>query len=101
MQRPDEQFYGVSHPVGCFQIAQTHDDHQQFLSENDPTSIMWPILQGKTCMAKNTTEANETCILGTYFEYVVNVSSVGQTQLAVNFARNLNIRLVNKNTGHE
>jgi FAD/FMN-containing dehydrogenase len=34
-------------------------------------------------------------------EYVVNVSTAAQVQLAVNFARNLNIRLVIKNTGHE
>jgi hypothetical protein len=30
----------------------------------------------------------------------VNVSSAGQIQLAVNFARNANLRLVIKNTGH-
>jgi len=32
--------------------------------------------------------------------YAVNVSSVTQIQLAVNFARNANLRLVIKNTGH-
>jgi hypothetical protein len=32
--------------------------------------------------------------------YAVNVSSVNQIQLAVNFARNANLRLVIKNTGH-
>jgi len=32
--------------------------------------------------------------------YAVNVSSVSQIQLAINFARNANLRLVIKNTGH-
>jgi hypothetical protein len=32
--------------------------------------------------------------------YAVNVTNVGQIQLAVNFARNANLRLVIKNTGH-
>lgn len=71
------------------------------LSENDPTSIMWPIYQGKTCMARNNTTSSDRCSLGAYPEYAVNVSSVAQIQLTVNFIRNLNIRLVIKNTGHE
>jgi FAD/FMN-containing dehydrogenase len=62
---------------------------------------MWPIFQGKTCMARNNTRANDTCTLGSFPEYAVNVSNSAQIQLAVNLARNLNIRLVVKNTGHD
>lgn len=62
-------------------------------SEDDPT-------QGKTCMARNDTTSSH-CLLGGFPEYVVNVTTAAQVQLAVNFARNLNIRLVVKNTGHE
>lgn len=62
---------------------------------------MWPIFQGKTCMARNDTTEASQCTLGSFPEYVVNVTSAAQVQLAVNFARNLNIRLVIKNTGHE
>jgi len=61
---------------------------------------MWPIFQGKTCMAQNDTAGAE-CTLGGFPEYTVNVSTAAQVQLAVNFARNLNLRLVIKNTGHE
>jgi hypothetical protein len=32
--------------------------------------------------------------------YAVNISSVAQIQLAINFARSANLRLVIKNTGH-
>ncbi|RYP80263.1 hypothetical protein DL769_002565 [Monosporascus sp. CRB-8-3] len=43
---------------------------------------------------------NETCTLGAYPIAAVNVSNVAQIQLAINFARNANLRLVIKNTGH-
>jgi len=39
--------------------------------------------------------------MGGYPSYAVNVSNVAQIQLAVNFARNNDIRLVVKNTGHD
>lgn len=52
-------------------------------------------------MARNDTTEAIQCTLGGFPEYVVNVTSAAQVQLAVNFARNLNIRLVIKNTGHE
>lgn len=40
------------------------------------------------------------CTHGGFPPYAVNVGNVGQIQLAVNFARNANLRLVIKNTGH-
>ena len=43
----------------------------------------------------------DTCEQGGYPTYAVNVSTVAQIQLAVNFARNANLRLVVKNTGHD
>jgi hypothetical protein len=66
--------------------------------ESDPTSTMWPIYQGRTCLPTNSSDAQ--CTLGGFPAYAVNVSTVQQVQLAVNFARNLNLRLVIKNTGH-
>jgi FAD/FMN-containing dehydrogenase len=60
---------------------------------------MWPVFQGKTCLAYN--RPNGTCSLGGFPVYAVNVSSVAHVQLALNFARNANIRLVIKNTGHD
>jgi FAD/FMN-containing dehydrogenase len=48
-----------------------------------------------------TTNPNATCTRGGYPIYVVNVTTVAQIQLAVNFARNQNVRLVVKNTGHD
>jgi hypothetical protein len=48
-----------------------------------------------------TLTSNATCTLGGYPNYSVNVSSVAQIQLGLNFARNNNLRLVIKNTGHD
>ncbi|KAH8432946.1 uncharacterized protein LDX57_010580 [Aspergillus melleus] len=70
------------------------------LHMGDPTSIMLPLYEGRTCMASGF-NYTDTCKMGAYPSYVVNVSSVAQIQLAVNFARNLNLRLVVKNTGHD
>ena len=41
------------------------------------------------------------CNVGGFPEYVVKATNVAQIQLAVNFARELNLRLVIKNTGHD
>ncbi|KAK0621942.1 hypothetical protein B0T17DRAFT_494420 [Bombardia bombarda] len=65
----------------------------------DPTSIMSPLFQGETCMPED--GATSTCKLGGFPSYSVEIRNVAQIQLAINFARNLNLRLVVKNTGHD
>lgn len=69
------------------------------VSAADPASAMWPLFEGRTCLP--TTNASASCTVGGYSSYAVNVSNVAQIQLAVNFARNADIRLVIKNTGHD
>ncbi|KAJ4416694.1 hypothetical protein N0V82_006603 [Gnomoniopsis sp. IMI 355080] len=68
------------------------------LHYDDPTSVMSPIFEGLTCIPSS---QSGTCTLGGYPSYAVNISNVAQVQLAVNYARNLNLRLVVKNTGHD
>ncbi|KAL4746443.1 hypothetical protein BDW72DRAFT_210436 [Aspergillus terricola var. indicus] len=67
---------------------------------DDPTSIMLPLYEGRTCMPPGY-NYTDTCTQGGYPTYVVNATTVAQIQMAVNFARNLNLRLVVKNTGHD
>ena len=50
-------------------------------------------------MAKNDT-AGKSCTIGGSPEYAIKVTNVAQIQLAINFARAANLRLVIKNTGH-
>ncbi|EED18812.1 conserved hypothetical protein [Talaromyces stipitatus ATCC 10500] len=70
------------------------------LHTGDPTSIMYPLYEGRSCMASGFNYTG-TCLQGAYPSFVVNASTVAQIQLAVNFARNSNIRLVVKNTDHD
>ncbi|KAH6619091.1 hypothetical protein B0J18DRAFT_370853 [Chaetomium sp. MPI-SDFR-AT-0129] len=66
---------------------------------DDPLSILtqWP--QGNTCLLSANPTGN--CTQGGFPVYVVNATTVKHVQAAVNFARNRNIRLVIKNTGHD
>ncbi|KAJ5278943.1 FAD linked oxidase N-terminal [Penicillium angulare] len=70
------------------------------LHMSDPTSIMLPLYEGRSCLPSPYNYTG-TCTQGAYPTYAVNVSTVAQIQLAVNLARNLNLRLVVKNTGHD
>ncbi|KXJ87473.1 FAD binding domain protein [Microdochium bolleyi] len=73
--------------------------NNSYMHADDPTSVMWPLYQGLTCMP--TTTPSDSCQLGAYPSYAIEARSVYQIQLAINFARNANLRLVVKNTGHD
>ncbi|KUI58947.1 putative FAD-linked oxidoreductase YvdP [Cytospora mali] len=63
--------------------------------------IDYPLFEGVTCVPPSFGRYNADCTLGGYPAYIVNVTNVAQIQLAVNFARNLNLRLNVKNKGHD
>ncbi|KAI8941278.1 hypothetical protein NX059_002508 [Plenodomus lindquistii] len=88
---------------GVYDAAKCADVSARFTTANlhtsDPTSMMWPLFQGRTCMPTN--NPNGTCTLGGYPSYSIDVENVAHIQLGINFARNLNLRLVVKNTGHD
>ncbi|KAJ5627619.1 FAD linked oxidaseN-terminal [Penicillium lividum] len=87
--------------VQCHQVYKHQADWlDSDLHMNDPTSIILPLYEGRTCLP-SPYNYTATCKQGAYPAYVVNVSTVAQILLAVNFARNLNLRLVVKNTGHD
>ena len=89
--------WGKKDPTECASVASNFTN--PLFHESDPTSIMWPIFQGRTCMPSNNTSGKQ-CDKGAYPEYAIKVKNVAQIQLAVNFARVANVRLVIKNTGH-
>ncbi|EAQ83599.1 hypothetical protein CHGG_10003 [Chaetomium globosum CBS 148.51] len=68
-----------------------------WIEEPLSTLTQWP--QGSTCPL--VLDAQGTCTRGGFPEYVVNATTVKHIQAAVNFARNKNVRLVIKNTGHD
>ncbi|KAL5436005.1 hypothetical protein PMIN07_012137 [Paraphaeosphaeria minitans] len=65
---------------------------------NHPISVMSQWATGMTCAP--TKNPNSTCAQGGFPVYTVNAMTVRHVQMAVNFARNRNIRLVIKNSGH-
>ncbi|RAH78611.1 FAD-binding domain-containing protein [Aspergillus japonicus CBS 114.51] len=71
-----------------------------YLHAADPASIMWPLFEGRSCLPTDIATSS-TCTIGGYSSYAINVSTVAQIQLAVNFARNHGLRLTVKNTGHD
>lgn len=68
---------------------------------DDPTGIDFPLFEGVTCVPPSDARPDANCTLGGYPSYVVNVTSVTQIQLAANFARNRNLRLIVKSKGHD
>ncbi|SPO06997.1 related to FAD/FMN-containing dehydrogenases [Cephalotrichum gorgonifer] len=66
---------------------------------DDPLSVLSQWTQGSTC--KPALNAQGNCTRGGFPVYVVNATRVADVQAGVNFARNKNLRLVIKNTGHD
>ncbi|TQN68547.1 FAD-linked oxidoreductase ZEB1 [Colletotrichum shisoi] len=67
----------------------------------DPTAINAVLFEGLNCVPPTINVGETTCKVGGLPSYVVEATTVAHVQLAVNFARNLNLRLVVKNTGHD
>ncbi|KAK1989865.1 FAD binding domain-containing protein [Colletotrichum falcatum] len=66
-----------------------------------PTAVNAVLFEGLTCMPPAINVGETKCEVGGLPSYVVEAAHVAHVQLAVNFARNLNLRLVVKNTGHD
>lgn len=102
----------VPYASSCYDSFGDYDkDRCEFITANwinasiyhteDPTSVNAVLFQGATCMPPGLAASSTGCTLGGYPTYAVAVRNVAQVQLAVNLARNLNLRLVIKNTGHD
>ncbi|KAI4650735.1 hypothetical protein J4E93_003092 [Alternaria ventricosa] len=84
----------------CANLVKNFDAEEIYYNDNG--ALMNPLYHGMTCRLPASGDfANGTCTQGGYSEYAVKVSNVAQIQLAVNLARNLNLRLVIRNTGHD
>ncbi|KAI1309297.1 FAD binding domain-containing protein [Xylaria venustula] len=75
--------------------------NDSYIHTDDPTSINAILYEGTTCVPSVVNPYATHCTLGSYPVLSVNVTTVAQIQLGINLARNLNIRLVIKNTGHD
>lgn len=90
--------YGNYDAAACANI--TRGWATEFVRMDDPIEPVSPMFEGLTCLPPTPGVAS-TCTQGGYPVYAVNVSTAAHVQAAVNFARNKNVRLVVKNTGHD
>jgi hypothetical protein len=60
---------------------------------------MNPYFQNQSC--DPFTSFFTPCVLGNYVSYSINVSSIEDVKAGIQFAKQKNVRLVIKNTGHE
>lgn len=81
----------------CMALLRAGGESRFYL--NDPVTVLTTWTTGNTCDVTFFPTGN--CTQGGFSVYVVNVTNVRQIQAAVNFARNTNLRLVIKNTGHD
>lgn len=95
--RPDPPaavcYEGEAHDEdACRELVLSAGDTHFYI--DDPLSVLaqWP--QGSTCLP--TLDPAGNCTRGGFPEYVVNATRVADVQVAVNFARNKNVRLVIK-----
>ncbi|KAK7436414.1 hypothetical protein Landi51_12591 [Colletotrichum acutatum] len=83
----------------CNEITAAWTTPQYQMSE--PTGLDYPIFEGVSCVPPSIARTGANCTQGGNPSYVVKVTNVAQIQLAVNFARNLNVRLIVENKGHD
>ncbi|RYP42170.1 hypothetical protein DL768_010392 [Monosporascus sp. mg162] len=84
----------------CAHIS-TNWHNDSYMHTDDPTSVNAVLFQGMTCVPPSLNPGQTTCTLGGYPKLSIRATTVAQVQLAINLARNLNLRLVIKNTGHD
>lgn len=68
-------------------------------SVNSSSSVMAPFFANQSC--DPWTPRERPCELGAYVRYAVNATEVDHIAAAINFAREKNVRLVIRNTGHD
>ncbi|KAI0434031.1 hypothetical protein F5Y09DRAFT_297531 [Xylaria sp. FL1042] len=64
-----------------------------------PAEVIDPLFQGNSCIPF--TPRDIPCTTGILASYSINISSIGDIQAGLEFARSKNVRLVIKNTGHD
>lgn len=69
------------------------------ISMNSSSSVMAPFFANQSC--DPWTPREQPCELGNYVRYAVNVTGPDDMASAVAFAREKNVRLVIRNTGHD
>ncbi|KAI9697553.1 MAG: hypothetical protein M1820_007752 [Bogoriella megaspora] len=89
--------YNNLNETECEALKANWDFAQTF--EPHPAEIMNPAFQNQSCDPFTPTET--PCELGNYASYSINVTGAGDVTAGIKFAKENNVRLVIKNTGHD
>jgi hypothetical protein len=74
--------------------------HSSFFCRIDhPTAGLWSYFTNDTC--RPTANPSDTCTLGYYPVLYIDAKTTGHIQAGINFARQNNVRLIIRNTGHD
>ncbi|KKA30841.1 hypothetical protein TD95_000755 [Thielaviopsis punctulata] len=93
--------FGNENADSCNYITANWNNNSYIFTDS-PVGFNTPLYEGCTCIPPTLwIHGNGHCTDGGLPSYSVNVSTVADVQLAVNFARSLNLRLNIKNTGHD
>ncbi|KAL2167350.1 hypothetical protein VTG60DRAFT_1383 [Thermothelomyces hinnuleus] len=74
-------------------------EHGCFCSVSQPAAALWTYFTNDTCVS--TQNPTDKCTLGYYGVYVINETKLQHVKAGIDFARQNNIRLVVRNTGHD
>lgn len=69
------------------------------LRTDHPIANLWPLYTNNTCLP--TTNPNAVCTQGFYGNYVIVATKKEHIKAGVDFAREHNLRLIIRNTGHD
>lgn len=89
--------FGTYNEDACTAMKTAWLEDQTFL--NHAAEVMNPATQNYSCVPF--TPASQPCETGNYASYSINVTVANDAIAGIRFARENNIRLVIKNTGHE
>ncbi|KAI2465269.1 FAD-binding domain-containing protein [Annulohypoxylon bovei var. microspora] len=96
-------FEGPLGPVSTYDAAACNNAKAMWSDEQwnveKPAAALWTFFTNDTCQLTN--NPTESCTLGFYGVYVIQAQSRDHLKAGVDFARENNLRLVIRNTGHD
>ncbi|KAF2866763.1 isoamyl alcohol oxidase [Massariosphaeria phaeospora] len=81
----------------CAEVQSKWTD-EQWLTDH-PVANLWPLYTNNTCLPSN--DPNTPCTRGFYGSYVILATTKAHIKAGVDFAREHNLRLLIRNTGHD
>ncbi|ORY67015.1 uncharacterized protein BCR38DRAFT_464340 [Pseudomassariella vexata] len=89
--------FGTNDAAACAQLRSVWDYPTTHIDTS--SSPMAPFFANMSC--DPFTPSTSQCVIGAYVQYAVNATSAAHYQLTLAFAKQHNIRLVIRNTGHD